>query len=70
MLGEAASGLALLVLRIKSGDIWLPMGYHWAWNVTQTALLGPVDGLPSLLPLMVTDPYAWLAGPAIPNQGC
>ena len=69
LFGEGALGLALLALRIKSDDIWLPMGYHWAWNVTQTALLGPVDGPPSLLPLMVTGPYVWVGRPGYPEPG-
>ena len=69
LFGEGAIGLALLALRIKSGDIWLPMGYHWAWNVIQTALLGPVDGPPSLLPLIVTGPYEWIGRPGYPEPG-
>jgi membrane protease YdiL (CAAX protease family) len=69
LLGEAALGLVLLALRVKSGDIWLPLGYHWAWNVIQTAILGPADGPPSLLPLRVTGPYSWMGRPGYPEPG-
>lgn len=69
LFGEAALGLALLALRGQSGDIWLPMGYHWAWNVSQTALLGPADGPPSLFPIVATGPYLWVGRPGYPEPG-
>src|SRR5581483_4112662 len=69
LFGEAALGLALLALRIKSGDIWLPIGYHFAWNFIQTAILGPADGPPSILPLQVTGPYLLIGRPGYPEPG-
>jgi membrane protease YdiL (CAAX protease family) len=35
-LGMAAGGTALMLLRLQSDALWLPLGYHWAWNVFQT----------------------------------
>ncbi len=69
VVGPAASGLALLLLRLSSDGLWMPVGYHWAWNVMQTALLGPPDGLPSVLPLSVHGPYAWVGRPGYPEPG-
>src|SRR5687768_5404894 len=40
LLGQAALGTALTLLRVRSGGLWLPIGYDWAWNVVQTALMG------------------------------
>jgi membrane protease YdiL (CAAX protease family) len=68
-LGQAALGSALMALRLSSGSIWAPLGYHWAWNVVQTALLGPTDGMPSLRPLTVTGPYTWIGRPGHPEPG-
>lgn len=69
LFGEAALGLALLALRIKSGDIWLPIGYHFAWNFIQTGILGPADGPVSILPLQVTGPYLLIGRPGYPEPG-
>lgn len=69
LLGQAALGAALMALRVASGGLWLPLGYHWAWNVMQTAVLGPPDGLPSLRPLTVTGPAWWLGRPGHPEPG-
>lgn len=68
-IGQAALGSALMALRLFSGGIWVPVGYHWAWNVIQTALLGAADSQPSLRPLEVHGPYAWLSRPGHPEPG-
>lgn len=67
--GEAALGLALIGLRDQYGDIWMPVGYHWAWNVLQTAIFGPSDGAPSLRPLVVHGPPEWVGRPGHPEPG-
>lgn len=68
-LGEVALGGALLALRLLSGDVWLSIGYHWAWNLIQTGIIGPVDGPPAPLVLHVRGPY-WLVGrPGHPEPG-
>lgn len=69
LFGEAALGAALLALRLRSGDLWLPIGYHWAWNLMQTAVLGPADGPLSLLPTQATGPYEWVGRPGYPEPG-
>lgn len=67
--GEAALGLALLALRRSSGGLWASVGYHWAWNAMQTAVLGPADGPPSLRPLEANGPPLWLGRPGHPEPG-
>ncbi|NTV63860.1 MAG: CPBP family intramembrane metalloprotease [Oscillochloris sp.] len=69
LVGEAALGSALLLLRIASKGLWAPVGYHWAWNVLQTAILGPADGPPSLRPLHVAGPHRWVGSPGQPDPG-
>lgn len=69
LVGEAALGLALLALRDRHGDIWMPVGYHWAWNALQTAVFGPADGPPSLRPLVVHGPAEWVGRPGHPEPG-
>jgi uncharacterized protein len=58
-----------MALRVTSGGLWLPLGYHWAWNVMQTAVLGPPDGMPSLHPLEIAGPAWWLGRPGHPEPG-
>jgi membrane protease YdiL (CAAX protease family) len=69
LLGEAALGLALLALRHRGGDIWMPIGFHWASNFLQSAVFGPVDGPPSLRPLQLHGPALWLGRPGHPEPG-
>lgn len=67
--GETALGLALLALRARSDGIWMPVGYHWAWNTLQTAVLGAVEGSPSLRPLRTHGPPVWVGRPGYPDPG-
>lgn len=69
LIGEAALGLALLALRQRSGSIWMPVGFHWASNVLQSAVFGPADGAPSLRPLQLHGPEVWLGRPGHPDPG-
>jgi hypothetical protein len=69
LLGQAALGTALLMLRLRSGSIWAPLGYHWAWNLLQTACFGPAGGPPSLRPLLVDGPVLWVGRPGSPEPG-
>jgi membrane protease YdiL (CAAX protease family) len=39
-----AGGMTLMLLRLHSDVLWLPVGYHWAWNVLQAAVFGAVSG--------------------------
>jgi membrane protease YdiL (CAAX protease family) len=69
LLGQGMAGVTYTALRLASNDIWLPIGYHWAWNLVQTAVLGPADGMPSLRPLIVTGPEQWVGRPGRPEPG-
>lgn len=68
-LAISVGGLALMLLRVQSGNIWLPIGYHWAWNVLQTAVFGPVDSPPSVRPIQVHGPSKWVGSPGSPEPG-
>jgi membrane protease YdiL (CAAX protease family) len=67
--GMAAAGLALIQLRIQSDALWLPIGYHWAWNILQTAIFGSAGAAPSIRPLHVDGPYIWVGRPGSPEPG-
>jgi membrane protease YdiL (CAAX protease family) len=69
LLGQALLGAALMALRLRSGSLWMPIGYHWAWNIMQTAVLGPADAAPSLRPLVVDGPAQWVGRPGHPEPG-
>lgn len=69
LLGQTALGAALMALRLTSNTIWLPISYHWAWNITQTALLGPPDSLPSIRPLHTNGPELLIGRPGYPEPG-
>ncbi len=68
LLGQSALGLALTSLRLTSDSLWVPVGYHFAWNIVQTAVLGPPEW-PSLRPLHVDGPYVWMGRPGYPEPG-
>ncbi|NJM08073.1 CPBP family intramembrane metalloprotease [Candidatus Gracilibacteria bacterium] len=69
LLGEATLGATLMLLRVAGNGIWAPVGYHWAWNMLQTAVFGPDDGPPSLRPLHVRGPRRWVGTPGRPDPG-
>ena len=68
LLGQGALGLVLVGLRLTGGSLWLPFGYHFAWNYAQTAVLGPPEW-PSLQGLSVQGPYQWMGRPGHPEPG-
>lgn len=68
-LGLGTAGLFLIFLRLQTGNLWLAAGFHWGWNVTQISLLGPEDGPPSLRPLRLHGPEAWVGKPGYPDPG-
>jgi membrane protease YdiL (CAAX protease family) len=67
--GEAALGLVLVELRRHSSHIWMSLGFHWAWNVLQSAVFGPVEKRPSLRPLYTHGPPAWIGRPGYTDPG-
>jgi hypothetical protein len=50
LVGMSIAGTLFTVLRLQTHGLWFGVGYHWAWNVMQTAVFGPPDGLPSIRP--------------------
>jgi len=69
LVGTMAAGTALTMLRLYSDALWLPVGYHWVWNILQTAVFGPPDAAPSIRPLQVHGPYFWVGRPGNPEPG-
>jgi membrane protease YdiL (CAAX protease family) len=69
LIGEAALGLVLVELRRRSAHIWMPLGFHWGWNVLQSAVFGPAERRPSLRPLYVHGPPLWIGHPGYPDPG-
>lgn len=58
--GQSALGLAMTTLRLGSGSLWLPFGYHFTWNYLQTAILGDPRFFTSLYPVPLTGPTLWV----------
>jgi membrane protease YdiL (CAAX protease family) len=63
LLDTGVGALLLTSLRLTSDSLSLPIGYHFGWNIAQTALLGPTEGPPSLRPRVVTGPGKWVGQP-------
>lgn len=68
-LGEVALGLPLLLLRVQTDNIAASLGYHWAWNVVQTAVFAATNERPALRPLELYGPYLWTGRPGFPEPG-
>jgi CAAX protease family protein len=64
-----AGGTTLMRLWLHTDALWLPLGYHWAWNVLQTAIFGTPGSAPSLRPLQVHGPERWMGKPGQPEPG-
>lgn len=69
LIGQSALGLSTTALRFAGGSLWLPVGYHAAWNYVQTAIFGPPDAPPSLLPMHIEGPELWMGRPGYPEPG-
>lgn len=67
--GTAIGGVALLMLRMGSGSLWMPFGFHLAWNILQIALFGPEGEALSLRPLRLHGPPQWIGRPGSPEHG-
>ncbi len=59
LVGQGALGLALTALRLSSQSIWVPAGYHFAWNFMLMAVFAPPDALPALVPVVEAGPELW-----------
>lgn len=58
--GQGTFGLALTALHLWSRSLWLPIGYHFAWNYLQMAVVGHPDRGPTLRPLALVGPKQWV----------
>ncbi|NOK61450.1 MAG: hypothetical protein GFH27_549311n143 [Chloroflexi bacterium AL-W] len=67
--GHSAAGLALTVMRLRTGTIWMSVGYHWFWNYIQLGVFGAADLAPSVRPLRVHGPRRWTGRPGHPDPG-
>ncbi len=68
-LGLSLAGLLLALLRLRTGNLWYVAGFHLGWNVAQKSIFGPPDGAPSLRPLQLHGPEAWVGRPGHPDPG-
>jgi membrane protease YdiL (CAAX protease family) len=68
-LGQSAFGVAMTMLRLSSGSIWLPIGYHFAWNYVQTAILGDPDQAATVRPMQLIGPRIWIGQQGQPEPG-
>lgn len=69
LLGLSAAGLLLAFLRLGTGNLWLAAGFHYGWNIAQKSIFGPEDSAPSLRPLRLHGPEAWVGRPGHPEPG-
>jgi len=67
--GQTALSLAATSMRLSRDSLWLPVAYHFAHNYVQTAVLGPPDARPSMLPMHLQGPRLWLGRPGYPDPG-
>jgi membrane protease YdiL (CAAX protease family) len=69
LLNMVLFALVMTIQRVESGSIWMPIGFHFAWNFFQYAILGPNDSMPSLRPVAIIGPEKWIGIPGIPERG-
>ncbi len=65
-------GLVFCLLLRRSGDLWMPVGFHTAWNWAQTFVYGvPNSGttVPGHLVTPVFAGPAWLTGGSVGPEG-
>lgn len=69
LVGLSIAGLFLALFRLRTGSLWFGAGFHFAWNVMQEGVFGPLDQAVSLRPLHVHGPVAWIGRPGYPQPG-
>lgn len=59
------AGILLGVIKVATGNLWIPIGLHFTWNLTQDALSLPVSGLQLIVasPIQAVETGPdWLTG--------
>lgn len=67
LIGLFVVGVVLGIARLRTGSLWLVIGWHLTWNLTQSAVFGCAVsgedlGLPSLLATTLDGPALWVGG--------
>lgn len=65
----ALGGVMFTLLRLQHESLWLPFGFHLAWNLIQVIVFGPKAGPPSIRPIELHGPTAWIGTPGVPEPG-
>lgn len=73
-LNTTLAGILLAIGYVRTGSLWFPIGWHWAWNWTQGSIAGlPVSGIERLAPApllrAVNAGPDWLTGGAYGIEG-
>ena len=73
-LNTTLAGLLLAVGYLRTGSLWFPIGWHWAWNWMQGSVIGlPVSGIERLAPApllrAINSGPDWLTGGAYGIEG-
>jgi len=72
LFNAGAGGLLFCLLLRRSGNLWMPIGFHTSWDWTQTYLCGIPDSgqvLPGHLLSGVFSGPSWLTGGAVGPEG-
>ena len=68
--GITVAGLLLVTTYYRTARLWMPIGFHWSWNLFQGPVFGfPVSGAETggLLTLSPSGPVALTGGPFGPE---
>ena len=73
-INTAIAGVWLAIAYLRTRNLWFPLGIHWAWNWTMSAVLGiPVSGITSIAPNPLLRASnlgpAWLTGGSYGIEG-
>lgn len=66
------AGVILALLYLRSGSLWLAVGFHWGWNFIEGAVLGcAVSGIPAPGSILTTTAAGppWLSGGPFGPEG-
>lgn len=74
LLNTALAGVLLAAGYLRTRSLWFPIGWHWAWNWMQGAIVGfPVSGIERVTPApllrAVNTGPEWLTGGAYGIEG-